>query len=649
MIVGFCANKTLLYSKPENLLNCIADFVFDSNSSAILATHPTQYDLDSPVHMIPGSQYHLPITVRDEANNTPFGIVYHASVDPHSTNDIHVDLAFTEVSNNTIMLHGQTGREGKLYLSTYDNILSFNVHLMDCQPGYVLNSKGTCKCKAPYYLGLVPTCGPILYLRDGYWMGPCSKNSTTLCTTYCPYGFCSYQGMDPTATIHPLPNSSLQLESQLCGPNRCGAVCSLCAENNSVFFHSLKYRCGPENVCHYGWLFYFATEFLPLIVFYGILLYFNVSFTHGNLHCFVFYAQVLSAFEINANGTARYAYVLELLHDIEIFIYSPLNLDFFSLEPLSFCLWRGAKVIDMMIMQCVTAVLAFMLVFVTILLTRCRFTNKVLQHYTPNGILIHGLYAFVILCYSQVTHVTFHILTYFCLYSTRYDCKEKVVNYMEYMVYFQDDHLKYAIPAVIVVIFFIMLLPLMLLIYPLLFKVLGLCQLSESRLAVVLSRLMPIQLLDAFQGSFKDNFRFFAGLYFLYRAIILCAYAYCTTLLQFYAVIQLQLLLMIALHSLVQPYKERKHNITDALLFTNLAIINGMTIYAFAEKEFGDKPMSKVGLNVIAFVQAILIFLPFLCVIIIAVRGWKRRSLDNSDSLPSLRSCETNPLLSNFA
>ena len=642
-----CQHNT---TSPQSILNCIADFVFDDNSTPPLATQPDHYELNSPVYIRPGSEYHLLLAATDEANNTPSGIVYQASMDQHS--NIHLDQAFTQVSNNTIKLHGSTGDSGKLHLSNFENILSLNVTLVDCQPGYLLDpSEGACKCRAPDYFGLVPTCGPTVYLKDGYWMGHCSENGKMLCTTYCPYGFCSYHQMDPKANVHPLPTNSAKLETMTCGPNRRGAVCSLCADGHTVYFHSWRYKCGREELCHYGWLLYFLTEFLPLIVFYIIILYFNVSFTHGNLHCFVFFAQVLSALNINANGSVKYKYITDILHDISFFIYGPLNLNFFTLEPLSFCLWEGATVIHMMVMKCVTVVLAFLLVFLTILLTRCRVTNRLLQYYTPNSILIHGISTFVIICYSQIAYVTFHILTYFCLYSTNYHCEERVVNYMGYMVYFHGDHLKYAIPAVFVAIFFIVLPPLMLLIYPLLFKLLGLCNLSESGIAVTLSRLMPIQLLDSFQGSFKDNFRFFSGLYFLYRAIILCAYAYCSTLLQFYAVIQLQLLLMIALHSLVQPYKERKHNITDALLFTNLAIINGITIYAFAQKDFRDKEASKLGLDIIGFVQVLLIFLPFLCVVIIGVIEWRkrRRNLDGTGELPSLRRSEESPLLTDWA
>ncbi|CAI8025471.1 hypothetical protein GBAR_LOCUS14717, partial [Geodia barretti] len=60
----------------------------------------------------------------------------------------------------------------------------------------------------------------------------------------------------------------------------------------------------------------------------------------------------------------------------------------------------------------------------------------------------------------------------------------------------------------------------LLLFYPLFFRLLGLCSLSESPFAIRLWRVMPIQLLDSVQNPFRDNCRFFAGLYFLYRVLI---------------------------------------------------------------------------------------------------------------------------------
>ena len=111
------------------------------------------------------------------------------------------------------------------------------------------------------------------------------------------------------------------------------------------------------------------------------------------------------------------------------------------------------------------------------------------------------------------------------------------------MDYLEGEHVKYAAVAILLLMFMVIIPPLLLLLYPLVFKLLGLCRLSESKLAGILWRVIPIQLLDAFQSSFKDEFRFFAGLYFLYRAMVLGAFAYTQAVLQYYSIVQLIMIL----------------------------------------------------------------------------------------------------------
>lgn len=48
---------------------------------------------------------------------------------------------------------------------------------------------------------------------------------------------------------------------------------------------------------------------------------------------------------------------------------------------------------------------------------------------------------------------------------------------------------------------------------------------------------------------------------------------------------QIHLTVIHPIHAIFQPYKRKMHNnIIDTLLFTNLAIINGITLYNFQEK-----------------------------------------------------------------
>ena len=651
-------------SSPKDILECIANFDF-SNTTEALATYPRNFTLSAEkpaqIHVIPGEEYHISLTVADEANNNLSGIVYEASVDPMDSNcTITVDPAFSQVSHNTIRLVGNVSDRANLHLHTSDVMLSFGVTLDECQPGYLYdNGSQSCKCAASKYLGLAPTCDPNAYLKHGYWMGVCHENSPKLCTGYCPYGFCSYRGMSPNAATHPLPTkyNLTVLDSHICGPDRTGRACGKCVDGRSVYFHSWKYECGPEKLCHLGWFFYLISEILPLTLLYVVILVFNISFTNGNVNCFIFFAQLIDSLNIDANGSLEYPFYIQVIHGTLAFFHRPFNLNFFTFEQLSFCLWKGATVMDILLMKYTTVAFALVLVLMTmVLVSRCRYARfKLLAKFnTPNSVLIHGLSAFFVLCYSQSIRVTFHILNYFCLFSANFKCEVKVVNLVGYMTYLEGEHVKYVCVAVFVLIFMIIIPPLLLLFYPLMFKLLGYCNLSESKLTSVLWRVMPIQLLDAFQSSFKDEFRFFAGLYFLYRALIIVAFASTNRVLKFYSVVQIQLLLFLAIHAIFQPYKERKHNIIDALLFTNLAIINSITLYNFSDKEFTGLPSSEAAIIVMALIQSVFISLPFLCVAIIGIMIWrKRRRNDKSDSdddeLPPLRSCESTPLIHNFS
>ena len=629
---------------PEDILQCIADFNFTNKTSSI-ATRPISFTLHetTPVKIIPGSEYCLNISVTDEADNSLSGIVYGAAVSSHG--NVHMNPAFSEVSNNIISLLGTIGDDAVLYLDTSDISLSLNITLIDCKPGYITKND-TCECAASDYLGLI-TCEP--NIKHGYWMGFCSNNSTELCTTFCPYGFCSYHGMIPNASIHPLPNNSNLLDSQICGPNRTDRVCSKCVGNHSVYFHSMKYSCGPEDLCYLGWFFYLISEILPVTLIFVIILVFNISFTNGNVNCFVFYAQILDTLATNVNRATKFPRTIEVIQTILTFFYRPFNLDFFYLEQLSYCLWKGATVMDALLMKYATVGFALVLVVLTILIAkyRCGQFKIFAKLHTPNSVLIHGLSAFFVMCYSQSARVTFHILDYFCLYSINFKCEVKVVYLIGNMNYLEGEHIKYAIIALFVSVFMIIIPPLLLIVYPLVFKLLGLCKLSESKLAGILWRVMPIQLLDSFQSSFKDNFRFFAGLYFFYRTIVLAANAYCREPLQFYSVVQLQLILILAVHAIFQPYKEKNHNIIDTLLITDLGIINAISLYTTAEKDFTFRHISHAAVIIMALIQAVLIILPFLCVIILGIVKlikWKKHVSD-VDELPSLRSVESTPLL----
>ena len=170
-----------------------------------------------------------------------------------------------------------------------------------------------------------------------------------------------------------------------------------------------------------GMALYLLSEILTLVLLFAIIIIFNISFTNGNVNCFIFYAQILDVVDIDAKGSIEFVPSIKILQYIPKCIYRILSLDFFTLEQLSFCLWKGATAIYMMIMKYVTVGIALVLVLMTILLCRCRCIHS----HTPKCVLIQSLSAFIVLCYSQCTRVTLHILNAFCLYTANFHSKIK--------------------------------------------------------------------------------------------------------------------------------------------------------------------------------------------------------------------------------
>ena len=71
--------------------------------------------------------------------------------------------------------------------------------------------------------------------------------------------------------------------------------------------------------------------------------------------------------------------------------------------------------------------------------------------------------------------------------------------------------------------------------------------------------------------------RFFAGLYFLYPFILLVFDVLITAFSTFYTAVEALFITIALLHTVFQPYAQKRHNVVDALLLADLALINAIT------------------------------------------------------------------------
>ena len=133
-----------------------------------------------------------------------------------------------------------------------------------------------------------------------------------------------------------------------------------------------------------------------------------------------------------------------------------------------------------------------------------------------------------------------------------------------HLVYFSSNfHVEFAVVALLIQVVLVVPFLTLLLLSPYLIR----C----SWFNIIMARLKPI--LDEFQACYKDEYRSFAGFYLMSRQIIFFLgltgdYFFTIYLLQVFAII------MLLVHAVFQPYRERWLNVLDTLFITDLLLLS---------------------------------------------------------------------------
>ena len=571
---------------------------------------------------VPGKVTKLPLKLIDDLCEETF---FHVTVKVTNSKTIIPDPAFTVITSNSIALRGRPHDSGTLQLSTIgvrNEAIQINVVMDECPPGYVLQNDNTCICSSltqnQHYVG-IERCNKSLfraYVKHGYWVGYVNNGTATekrLASAICPRGFCTKithwlwkdLGIKTNADAwfcsesycnyttdqsqeHLLPsNRSENLDNATCNPSRKGKVCGVCIANHSATYRSTSFSCKPETLCFLGWLFYILTELVPVTILFLVVIFFNISFTSGPLNGVVFFMQVVDTMKLDAENFIKIDSTVHTFARLYKLVYRIFTLRIFALEEFSFCLWQGASALDMLAFRYVTVIYSLFLVIATVLsLKVCDFCGRRMVINLKHSI-IHGLSAFIVMTYSESTRVSLMILAMSTLRVGPENNRTpfQVAFYNGNFSYMEQEHLTYAIPAIFFLITLVSIPPLLLLSYPLCYKLFALLRIEESRFVQITCKIFPLEkikpLFDSIQGTFIDRYRFFAGMYFVYRLSLLLTFTYADTLLMYYTITGAQLMGMLVLHAVCRPYKKTWHNILDALLFSNLAIINTLTFYMY--------------------------------------------------------------------
>ena len=385
-----------------------------------------------------------------------------------------------------------------------------------------------------------------------------------------------------------------------------------------------------------GKLVEFFAKYVPLIIFLITIILVDINLASGQLNTFVFFSQMLPSLNLYAGRQIPIPDAAKPFVEIYQLCYGVFHLQYFELLD-SFprmCTYKSRSALTVVVIDYISAVCPIVIIFIIWLVMYtsdyCIFTGKrnavgkvahclrnIYRKVKPNKNIslsqsfFRGLVTFLVLSYTKFTLVTFTLLKPAYLSGPGGKHYDTVVNLDGTLEYFGHGHLPYAIPAILVLIF-IVLLPLVILaMYP------CVC----TRLGVHIHKMMPF--FDSLNGAFKLNCYYFALLYFVYRLIIVAIFSFTPEVQQQYVLQQTLSIAILVFHVMKQPYRESMHNIVDLCLLALISTVLGISSFQL----FNVTTSNNINQFAMA-VQIILLYLPLIylaSIVMYTLYQWRRK------------------------
>ena len=373
--------------------------------------------------------------------------------------------------------------------------------------------------------------------------------------------------------------------------NRTGTLCGRCLPDHYPLAYSFSFTCAKCHHIRWNWVRYIMAAYLPLTLFYLIVLFFKINVVSGSLLPVIVFSQGVSMPAL-ARGLMFYflSRSRKVLLGVILSFYGIWNLDFFRPFYSDLCL--GIGILPTLALDYAIAVYPLLLMIISYLLIVLYDRNyrvitilwrpfRVLfslfrRNWNIRTSVIDAFATFFFLSNTKFLSVSFDLLVptqVYHLYGDTYNYTY-ALYYSGDIEYFGREHLPYGILAIVVLCVFVILPVVILTLYPFAFfqKFLNLFPVPWYILHTFV---------DSFQGCYKDgtepgtrDCRWFSVFYFVVRSI--CFYLCSITLTGSYFssssfVILLGVITIIAF----QPYKNRVafHLKTNTIFLILYAII----------------------------------------------------------------------------
>ena len=449
---------------------------------------------------------------------------------------------------------------------------------------------------------------------------------TTLIGT-CPYRF-----------VGKLPRNVSQItggNTQLCfHQHRTGPLCGECEENYTLPVYSYYLGCVKCESYKNGWIKFIAAAFLPVTLFYIIIIAFRVSVNSSALNTFVMIHKVLAIppviHQMYSNNLVtnpyHVSYASQHSVDFIIAVFAIWNLGFFRSFYGPICLYPNLKYQHILLLECAIGIYPLFLIFLTYIFVKLHDNFPVViwlwkpfhrclasfrRQWNTQSYLVHALATFIVLSYVKILNTSFEFLIPSHVFNVKRQRVNKALWYYDGRVDMTSkDYLSYLVLAIFMLVVFNILPLLLLALYP--FKWFQRFLIFHLPLKFKLA----LQIfMDTFHGCYEDtthDYRHFATLYMAVRFLNLLIVSVFSFKL-YTSAVSILFTFTLALLAKFQPYKCKRNNTVDIVML--LAII---TTYTSATMYKTESLLYPKWLNGIVLSIAILIIYCYLGSLILA-------------------------------
>ena len=458
-----------------------------------------------------------------------------------------------------------------------------------CSTWYTCNEQDQCKCGNGHNYAVI--CDTET-LRSAVLGCHCVTYDATAKSTF--VGSCFYNCINDNDAVHSwLPrNPETLINGSVCTNfHRTGLLCGDCEEEYSPLVLSYNLSCVKCPDGHKNWWKFVLVAYIPLTFFYFLVLMFNINVTSTRLHGVVWYSQALSMPALSRlimsilNVSAP-----ELLMPTKIIFifYSFWNLDVLRSVLPDICL--NVTTLQALALDYLVAFYPFLLIIISYFIINlhdrkcaCVVTawkpfRKVLtifhKSYDVHTSVIDSFATFFLLSYVKVLSVTSDLLIPTQIYKLGSNISTFGLYYSPTVSYFGDEHLPYAILALVILTLFV--------ITPTVVFFLYIFQLFHKFLSFFpFNWHILYAFMDSFQGCYKDgtepgtfDCRWFSAFALLIRILWFAIFSITLSGIAFVYIAILVVIFLIAIIN-IQPYKKLsvRYPSTDSIFFVFLSLL----------------------------------------------------------------------------